>query len=40
MGWVNICDEKWLKDGDLISFDYYNNSNENKKKYPVSSINC
>lgn len=32
MGWINICDEKSLKDGDVVGFDYYDNSNDNKKK--------
>ena len=31
-GWINICDEKSLKDGDIIGFEYHDNSNDKKKK--------
>ena len=35
MGWINICDEKSLKDGDVVGFDYYDNK---KKKLLIVKI--
>jgi 3-phenylpropionate/trans-cinnamate dioxygenase ferredoxin component len=39
MEWIKICDEKSLKDGDLVGFDCYdNNDNNNKKKILIAKI--
>lgn len=42
MEWIKICDEKSLKDGDLVGFDCYdnndNNDNNKKKKLLIAKI--
>lgn len=31
MDWIKVCNEKSLRDGDLVGFDYHDNNH--KKKY-------
>jgi nitrite reductase/ring-hydroxylating ferredoxin subunit len=39
MEWIRVCNEKSLKDGDLVGFDYHdNNDDNNKKKLLIAKI--
>jgi hypothetical protein len=40
MDWIKVCNEKSLRDGNLVGFDCYDNNdnNNNKKKILIAKI--